>query len=340
MSRVSTARRIARAAAYGGGGLGVAGAMFTGLLRVQAELAKRAIPAFDEDPPVADGRYGTAFGGVPLQLVVLGDSSAAGLGVDLPAETPGALLATGLAGLLERPVDLRCHAVCGAVSAGLGPQVIDAVASEADLAVMMIGGNDVTHLVRPQTAVRHLVDAVGTLRDHGLEVVVGTCPDLGTIRPIPPPLRWFARRMSRQLAAAQTIAVVQAGGRTVSLGDLLGPEFAAAPDKMFSADRFHPSAAGYAAAIAAVLPTAAAAVGAIPEGEPSASRGEWVRSLPEAAVAAATQPGTEVTATEVAGAQRGPWGQWAQLRRRVRHLAWPRPAARGADEARPAEGVS
>ena len=58
--------------------------------------------------------------------------------------------------------------------------------------------------------------------------MVGTCPDLGTIRPIAQPLRAYARRLSRELAAAQTIAVVAAGGRTVSLGDLLGPEFATA----------------------------------------------------------------------------------------------------------------
>ena len=62
---------------------------------------------------------------------------------------------------------------------------------------------------RARLAVRYLVDAVRTLRDAGCEVVVGTCPDLGTIRPIQPPLRWLARRWSRQLAAAQTVG----GGR-------------------------------------------------------------------------------------------------------------------------------
>ena len=92
-------------------------------------------------------------------------------------------------------------------------------------------------------------------------MVVGTCPDLGTIQPIQPPLRWLARRWSRQLAAAQTVATVEAGGRTVSLGDLLGPRFAAAPQRMFGDDRFHPSAEGYRAAAEVVLPSALAALG-------------------------------------------------------------------------------
>ena len=32
----------------------------------------------------------------------------------------------------------------------------------------------------------------------------------------------------------------------MSLGDLLGPEFAERPHELFSKDRFHPSPAGYA----------------------------------------------------------------------------------------------
>ena len=113
------------------------------------------------------------------------------------------------------------------------------------VAVIMVGANDVTHRIDKAVAVRHLETAVRALRALGTEVVVGTCPDLGTIEPIPQPLRLIGPPLvSRDLAAAQTVAVVEAGGRTVSLGDLLGPEFAERPHEMFSADRFHPSPAG------------------------------------------------------------------------------------------------
>ena len=129
----------------------------------------------------------------------------------------------------------------------------------------MIGANDVTHRMPPAKSVRLLSDAVRRLRAAGSEVVVGTCPDLGTIEPVYQPLRWVARRMSRQLAAAQTIAVVGLGGRTVSLGDLLGPEFEASPREMFGPDNYHPSAEGYATAAMAMLPTLCAALGLWPE---------------------------------------------------------------------------
>ena len=194
-------------------------------------------------------------------------------------------------------------------SAHLGPaapQVEAALDVEPDLAVILIGANDVTHRDADQVAVRHLAEAVRALRAAGAEVVVGTCPDLGAIQPIQPPLRWLARRWSRQLAAAQTVAVVEAGGWTVSLGDLLGPRFAPEPKRMFAWDRFHPSAEGYAMAAAGAAADGAVAR-SVPTGEPrtAPARGEGVRSLPKAAQEAARHAGTEVSGAQVHGQERG-----------------------------------
>jgi len=150
--------------------------------------------------------------------------------------------------------------------------------------------------------------------------VVGTCPDLGTVEPVAQPLRWIARRSSRQLAAAQTIVVVEAGGRTVSLGDMLGPGFAASPKEMFGPDRFHPSLAGYASLAAALLPSVCASLdvwfGGAREDAPDLARGEGVRPIAVAAVEAADEAGTEVAGAQVGGRDRGPRGRWALLRRR------------------------
>ena len=113
---------------------------------------------------------------------------------------------------------------------GSDPHPVDAaLGTHPDLAVVLIGANDVTHSVLPSASVRHLAEGVRRLREEGVAVVVGTCPDLGTIRPIPQPLKQVARTWSRRLAAAQTITVVENGGRSISLGDILGPEFDAAP---------------------------------------------------------------------------------------------------------------
>src|SRR6266508_4126545 len=319
MSRARAAKRLAQAAALGGGGLGLIGATLYGVLTAEAEYAKRVIGPMRYYPTPGDGLFGR-YPGLPITFAILGDSSAAGYGTESPEETPGVMLASGLAELAKRPVRLVDVAKTGAKSTDLAAQVDAALQAGPHVAVILIGVNDVKSKMPPSTSVRLLSAAVRRLRAAHCEVVVGTCPDLGVVEPIVPPLRQVARAWSHRLAAAQTIAVVEAGGRTVSMGSLLTDAFASDPS-MWGPDRFHPSAAGYAAAAAALLPSVAAAMGVGPEAveAPEPFRGEAVLPIAKAAVAAAETDGTEVSATEVAGRERGPRGRWAQLRRRRRH---------------------
>ncbi|QBR92168.1 SGNH/GDSL hydrolase family protein [Nocardioides euryhalodurans] len=322
MGNAAAARKLASAAAFGGGGLSALGLGLYGLLRTEAKLARRAIGQTRETPPPdATGWYGRGRPGPAVKVALLGDSSAAGYGVDRVEETPGAHLASGLAVRADRRVHLREFAVVGAESSHLVRQVDAALPTGPDLAVILIGVNDITHQVRPATSVRNLSEAVRRLREAGAEVVVGTCPDLGTIRPIPPPLKQVARVWSRRLAAAQTIAVVEEGGRTVSLSSILGPEFDAAPALLFGPDRFHPSADGYRALAEVLLPSALAALGLGPDAAeaPEAVRGEGLRPVASAAVEAVRVPGTELDGVEVAGSRRGVRGLWVELRHRRRH---------------------
>ena len=320
MGRARAARRLAAAAAYGGGGLGVLSGSLYGLLVAQARLARRAIGPAQDIPPDPSGLYGRRYPGPPISLGILGDSSAAGYGVGTAAETPGAHLAAGLAKLAGRPVRLTSVARVGARSVGLDKQIDRLLPARPDAVVVLVGVNDITHKVRPSDSVRLLADAVRRLRASGCAVIVGTCPDLGTVQPIPPPLRQVARLWSRRLAAAQTIAVVEAGGTSVSMATLLGPEFHASPSDYFGSDRFHPSAFAYASAAAGLLPSVASALGLVSpqEEEPEAFRGEGVLPVAVAAVEAANVSGTEVASTEVDGQERGPLGRWVLLRHRRR----------------------
>ena len=326
MGRARRARKIAATAAYGGGGLaagiGALGALTYGVLKAEAEVAGRFVGQPFDGSPDDNGAYGSGLGD-PVELIVLGDSSAAGMGADNRYQTVGAIIANGVSALTGRPVRLTNTAVVGAESSGLELQLANALDQVArpHVAIIMVGANDVTHRINKAVAVRHLETTVRALRALGTEVVVGTCPDLGTIQPIPQPLRLIGRRWSRDMAAAQTVAVVEAGGRTVSLGDLLGPEFAERPHEMFSADRFHPSPAGYARAASALLPSVYAALGVwsgepADERAPDTRRGEGVGPVAVAAVYAVRDPGTEVSATQIAGQSRGPRGRWAMLLRR------------------------
>ncbi|MBA2531197.1 MAG: SGNH/GDSL hydrolase family protein [Nocardioidaceae bacterium] len=313
--------RLATAALYGGGGLGVLGGVFYGLVKIQAKLVRSAIGPAESAPPAPDGSYCTDLPGEPISLLMLGDSAAAGYGMTAAQETPGALMARGLAQLTNRPVHVISRAFVGARSADLDAQIVAGIdAVSPDVAVIVIGTNDVTHSVRPADAVRMLGAAVRRLRRSGCEVVVGTCPDLGTIDHIAPPLRQLARLYCRRMAAAQTITTIEAGGRSVSLGQLLGHKFAAAPTELFGADRFHPSLAGYASMVAAMLPTVAVALNVWdPDDDPPDDLlGEFALPVSFAAAEAADVAGTEVSPTRVQGRERGPRGRWAQVRHRRR----------------------
>lgn len=284
-------------------------------------MARRTIGTPVVDPtPDATGWYGKGRPKPALKLALLGDSSAVGYGVDKVEQTPGAHLASGLAEGADRRVYLRSVAVVGAQTRDLAGQIDRALEIKPDVAVILVGANDVTHRVRPSESIRLLEQGVRRLREAGTEVVVGTCPDLGTVEPIAPPLRQVARAWSRRLAAGQTIAVVEAGGRTVSLGSILGPEFSASPKVLFGPDQFHPSVAGYSSMAAVLLPSVLAAVGVIPfeDVEPEAFRGEGVMPISYAAVQATKTPGTEIGGTEVGGARRGARGRWVLLRHRRR----------------------
>ncbi|MEP7034619.1 MAG: SGNH/GDSL hydrolase family protein [Actinomycetota bacterium] len=327
MGRARRARKIAATAAYGGGigvaGIGVVGLLGFGVLRVEALMARWLVGQPVTGAPDDDALYGSGLG-EPVQLLLMGDSSAAGMGADQARQTVGAIIANGVSALSGRPVRLTNVAVIGAESSGLEVQL--ATASEAvpepDVAVILIGANDVTHRIDKSIAVRHLEQTVRALRATGCEVVVGTCPDLGTIEPVAQPLRLLARRWSRDLAAAQTVAVVEAGGRTVSLADLLGHEFAERSSEMFSHDRFHPSPAGYARVASVLLPSVCDVLGLWSDRTtrgPDPMRGERVGPVAVAAVQAVRDPGTEVSATAVGGQPTGPRGRWAVLLRRHQH---------------------
>lgn len=320
MSKGAVARRVASTLAYGTGGLSVAGGTVWGVLLAEAQLARRAIGNAEGEPPAPSGWYGHGRPGPALKIAMLGDSSAAGYGVDTVEETPGAHLASGVAEAADRRVYLHSVAKVGAQTKDLREQADRILPMEPHVAVIFIGANDVTHAVPIRTSVRLLDETIRRLRAAGIHVVVGTCPDLGTIEPLAPPLKQVARAWSRKLAAAQATAVVEADGRAVALASILSSEFTRLSDLLFGPDRFHPSAAGYARMTAAVLPTVLAALDLVPAGEesPEYARGEAVLPIDIAVLEAARQPGASVEPVEEGATPAAGRPRFAQLRLRRR----------------------
>ncbi|WP_244242394.1 SGNH/GDSL hydrolase family protein [Nocardioides seonyuensis] len=237
-------------------------AVLGGLLHRQAHAVRGVIgKPLGERAPLAAEVYKRKYGD-PVDLLLLGDSIAAGLGAATPDETLGAQLAKRLAKKTRRTVRLRSAAHVGSETSMVRAQLASLPAGyRADVAVVVVGGNDVTHRVRTADSVQHLREVLEPLLAAGTEVVVGTCPDLGALPALPQPLRALASRSSRQLAAAQLDLVTGLGGHAVSLAEVVGPFFITQPDDMFAVDRFHPSGAGYRRTAKAMLPSVLAALG-------------------------------------------------------------------------------
>jgi lysophospholipase L1-like esterase len=262
MAAAHPSRHARTIAVAGAGGALVSALLAKQVVRMQARIARRVIgKPLGEEALAADRVYKKRYGN-PVDLLLLGDSIAAGLGAETPKHTLGAQLAKRVAKRTERAVRLHTAAIVGSETSMLRAQLAGLPAGYvADVAVIVVGGNDVTHRVRTSASKRQLAEAVESLQQQGAEVVVGTCPDLGALGALPQPLRTLAGLASRQLAAAQRDVATDLGARAVSLAEVVGPFFLAQPDEMFAIDRFHPSGTGYRRTAKALLPSVLGALG-------------------------------------------------------------------------------
>jgi lysophospholipase L1-like esterase len=181
---------------------------------------------------------------LPLRLAVLGDSIGYGQGARHPDDRLGPRLA---AFLTDEGFDVELHvlAVPRSTSADLAGQVRRAAPLDIDLAVVVVGANDLARFVPPAQAARQLAGAIEGLQAAGTDVVVVPAPDMSVVPFVPPAFRSLVQAACSVLQRQQEQVARAAGVAFADVGPAVGTAFAADP-AMFSADRFHPSSAGYA----------------------------------------------------------------------------------------------
>ncbi len=214
------------------------------LLGVEALVVSRREFLSAETAPSIGGTFGRAFT-PPLRLAVLGDSTASGVGVSRVEDSVAGRIARAIADT-GRFVSLDGLGVSGSRAADLATQVSRALVHPPDVAVILIGANDATHLTRLDALRDDVRRAVERLRAAGASVVVGSCPDMGSATAFLPPLRQVVAWEGRRVGEATREAARAAGAVTVDIGAETGRAFRSDPGRYLSSDHFHPSADGYA----------------------------------------------------------------------------------------------
>ena len=212
-------------------------------LWLQGRQLRRNLPHL---PEAAGPRQGSIQGdGHPVTLVVMGESTAAGVGVATQAEGLAGLLATALARETGRTIFWHVVAASGLNLRQMRRQLVPAVARLQPDAILLAAG--VNDLLRLQTAAgygRQLERLVLQLQKKLMGVVpllVSPVPDVSHFPALPSPLREIlgARSHFLQQASGRMCRTMEA---VVQLPRL--PEAAYAAE-LFAADGFHPGPNGY-----------------------------------------------------------------------------------------------
>jgi lysophospholipase L1-like esterase len=214
------------------------------LLFVQARRVRRVTPRL---PPANGPHEGiTAAGPHPLRLLIIGESTAVGVGVSTHLVGLAGQTARALAEATGRPVFWRVLGRSGASARALVAEFIEPAAPiDADVVVIALGVNDTISLSSVACWVDALEALLQCVRGSSLDaaIILSGVPPMQRFPAFPAPLRYVLGLRAHVLDRA---AITWARGHTAVRHVPHPPVARADVPVMFCADRFHPSASGYA----------------------------------------------------------------------------------------------
>lgn len=223
-----------------GGAAVLAAAAIT--IALQAVLVRRRTPRL----PVAAGKKrGRVFrtAAVDLRLLVVGESSAVGVGVSTQQQGLAAQLASILG---AAAVNVRWSAVgrIGATARALNQEIIDTLrVDQADIVVIALGVNDAIRLRSPLRWYRDLRQLSRTLQQctRCRLTILSPVPPLWKFKCLPQPLRGLLGLHAFILDRTSRLLARRNRGRSLYVPISLEDQAT-----LLAQDRFHPSQAGYA----------------------------------------------------------------------------------------------
>ncbi|MEJ1230414.1 MAG: SGNH/GDSL hydrolase family protein [Galbitalea sp.] len=209
------------------------------VLLPQARRTRRAIPRL---PDAAKPWSGSVPGRDTISILVLGDSTAAGVGAETQEDALPGNLARMLSAEWERGVTWRAVGENGATSGDIVRRFLDEASEESyDVIFVSIGANDALKL-RSRGAFRRdfrrILRRLRSVSPAAL-ILVSSFPGFSQFVALPNPLRWALHLHSQSLESAARRVV------RVEPGVIMSPPAPRYTDGFFASDRFHPSPKGY-----------------------------------------------------------------------------------------------
>lgn len=193
-------------------------------------------------PPATGAQSGLAGAGqdgAPLRLLLIGESTVAGVGVEAQEAALAGQLAQALATRLQRPVAWRACGENGITAGEACERLLPLALSEpADLVLLVFGVNDTTHL----SSLAHWEDSLRALSRalsaRGERVVFTGVPPIQHFSALP----WLLRRLLGLRAALLDAELRRISAQEGAQYARLELEFA---EEYLARDGYHPSALGY-----------------------------------------------------------------------------------------------
>lgn len=188
----------------------------------------------------AGARDGVVGDGAELSLLILGDSSGAGVGVENQQFALSGQVATALAG--ECRVTWELIARTGATTQDATQMLNSAQQARYDVVLLALGVNDAVRLIRlskwraQQEALRERLRTTYRAK----QIIVTAVPPLEVFPALPPLLRWILGAHAARMDEALRVDLSEEGDATY-----LTLDAPFTPDAM-AADGYHPSAETYA----------------------------------------------------------------------------------------------
>lgn len=178
--------------------------------------------------------------GTENAVLVLGDSTAVGIGADRPEESVAGRMSAYL-----NADSVENYAVSGAVIKDLNAQRERATLPKYRLILIQIGGNDIIRFAPAEKAGEELRRAIRALPEAD-KVVIISAGDVGGATLFPWPVRPFHTRLNTKYHETFARIASEEGVTYVNFGDSPATKMInEKPEVYLSADGLHPSSEGY-----------------------------------------------------------------------------------------------